>query len=43
MTDLTTLATPEELAEAAAIFAEQGQDETAVIKLPFLKNFKIRR
>ena len=37
MTDLTTLATPEELAEAAAIFAEQGQDETAVIKLPFLK------
>lgn len=37
MTDLTTLATPEELAEAAAIFAEQGQDEIAVIKLPFLK------
>ena len=37
MTDLTTLATPEELAEAAAIFAEQGQDEAAVIKLPFLK------
>ena len=37
MTDLITLATPEELAEAAAIFAEQGQDEAAVIKLPFLK------